>query len=103
MDVYTDISLILGWFIAGHFNYAMAMTAPLIVQFISTAIKWYQIEKAGIKKWSWIFLLLQVWPQLRAVKIIRLLFQNRNNANEKYKKLMVDIGSTEPFWKPIPV
>ena len=97
LDVYTDISLILGWFIAGHFNYAMAMTAPLMVQFISTAIKWYQIEKPGIKKWSWIFLLLQVWPQLRAVKIIRLLFQNRNNANEKYKKLMVDIGSTEPF------
>ena len=46
LDVYTDISLILGWYIAGHFNYAMAMTTPLIAQFILTAIKWYQIERS---------------------------------------------------------
>ena len=59
VDVYSDLSLIIPWYRNGHLKYAASMTAPLLLQFISTAYKWFQLEKRESKKWSWTILLLQ--------------------------------------------
>ena len=87
LDVYSDLSLIIPWFIRGHVIYGWSMTVPLLLQFISTAYKWIKMEKPEDKKWSWILLLLQLWPQWRAIRIIRLLYRNDPRAVEKKKTL----------------
>ena len=102
LDVYSDLSLIIGWFWAGHPIYAWTMTDPVLLQFMSTAYKWYQVDKPQTKKWSWILLFLQFWPQFRALRVIRLLYKNDFRANEKKKKMMTDISSTEPYLEAWP-
>ena len=55
LDVYSDLSLIIGWFISGNPIYALAMCVPFLLQNLSTIYKWYEIEKPESKKWSWSF------------------------------------------------
>ena len=78
------------------------MCVPLFLQNLATIYKWYEIEKPESKKWSWLLLLGQCWPQFRALKVIRLMYQNNPKANKKKRKLMADVGSTEPYLESWP-
>ena len=78
------------------------MTIPLILQFASTIYKWIQIEKPKNKKWSWILLLLQVWPQWRAFRVMILLYKNDERAQNKKQELLREFSSTEPFLEAWP-
>ena len=102
LDVYSDLSLIIPWYIAGHPTYAASMTVPLSLQFTSTIYQWIKIEKPADKKWSWIFLFLQLWPQLRALRIIHLLYKGNDKALHKRKKILADVCTTEPFLEAWP-
>ena len=59
MDVYADFSLVAGWYLSGHFKYAISMTVPILLQFLSTIYKWVRLEKRKHKIWSWPILMLQ--------------------------------------------
>ena len=50
LDAYSDISLITGWYLNGHFDYAISMTVPILLQFLSTIYKWVRLEKRENKK-----------------------------------------------------
>ena len=102
LDVYSDLSLIIPWLIAGHWIYGLSMTIPLLLQFVSTIYKWIKIEKREDKKWSWIFLILQLWPQLTAIRVIKLLYKNDPSANDKKKEFNSEVGCTEPFLEAWP-
>ena len=97
LDVYSDFSLILGWYMNGHFKYAISMTIPIMLQFLFTIYKWIRLEKMANKKWTWPILLLQFWPQWRAIRIMRLDFRNDSKIEAKKKELMREVTSTEPF------
>ena len=78
------------------------MTVPLLLQFVSTIYKWIKIEKREDKKWSWIFLILQLWPQLRAIRVIRLLYKNDPKANDQKEEFNSEVGCIEPFLEAWP-
>lgn len=100
--MYSDFSLILGWFWNRHWKYAISMSIPVLLQFFFTVYKWCRLEKKENKKWSWPILLLQFWPQWRAIRIMRFHFQNDKKAEEKKKEMMQEISSTEPFLEAWP-
>ena len=102
LDIYSDLSLVIPWYLASHWKYATCMSIPLILQFSSTIYKWIQIEKPKRKKWSWILLLLQVWPQWRAFRVMILLHKNAERAQNKKQELLREISSTEPFLEAWP-
>ena len=102
VDVYSDLSLIIPWYYNGHWKYALSMTVPLFLQFLSTSYKWFQLEDKKNKCWSWILLLLQCWPQWMAFRAIRLDYKNDKTADEKKKELMREVTSTEPFLEAWP-
>ena len=101
-DVYSDFSLIINWLHQGHVLYAGAMTVPLMLQFLSTISKWVKLEKPKDKRWSWVFLLLQFWPQLRALRWIRLVYKGHPKAVHKMKKMRAEIGTTEAYLEAYP-
>ena len=78
------------------------MTIPILLQFLFTIYKWYKLEKKEIKKWSWLILLLQFWPQWRAIRIMRLDFKNDPRTGDKKKELMREVTTTEPFLEAWP-
>ena len=102
LDTYSDLSLIIPWLIASHYNYAGSMAFPLLIHFAATTVKWYQMEKPENKKWSWVFLLGQFWPQLQALRVIKMMYKRDKRADEERKKLQQEIGFYEPIFEAIP-
>ena len=78
------------------------MTFPLLLQFLSTTYKWFRLEKRESKRWSWIILLLQCWPQWRAIRIIQLEMKKDEEAQAKKIELMREVTTTEPFLEAWP-
>ena len=78
------------------------MAVPVLLQFFSTVYKWYHVDKTETKMWSWIFLILQCWPQFRAIRVIRLLYKADPKANDKKRKMISDTSSTEPYLEAWP-
>ena len=102
LDVYSDFSLIIPWLIGGHYVYGASMSVPVLLSFMSITYKWYRIEKPQDKRWSWVFLLLQCWPQIRAVRVIRKLYSGHPKAYEEKRKFSSELGSIEPFLEAWP-
>merc|ERR1712226_1614183 len=76
--------------------------APLLLQFASTIYKWIRLGKRKHKKWSWIALVLQFWPQWRALRVMHLNYKNDKKFETKKKELMREITTTEPFLEAWP-
>ena len=102
VDVYSDLSLIIPWYLANHWKYALSMTLPLVLQFASTIYKWFQFECPKQKRWTWILLLIQLWPQWRAIRVLKLLYKNDKTHQKKQIELLREIGSTEAFLEASP-
>ena len=80
----------------------MSMTFPLLLQFLSTTYKWVQMEEKRNKRWSWIPLVLQFWPQWRALGIMKLDWKNDSKTEEKKRELKREVLSNEPFLEAFP-
>ena len=102
MDTYGDLSLIIPWVIASHYYYAVSMAIPLLLQFLATIVKWNQLEKPQDKKWSWVFLILQLWPQLRALRVIKLMYNGDKRADDKKRKLQQEVYCNEAILEAVP-
>ena len=102
LDVYSDCSLILGWYLNGHLVFTMFMAIPVLLQFAFTSYKWVRLENREDKRWSWIVLLLQFWPQWRALRIIKLDLNKHETFQTKKKEFMREVTTTEPFLEAWP-
>ena len=47
----------------------LVIVSGLLLHFIFTCFAWWRLEPRAQKKWSWIFLILQIWPQMKAVEV----------------------------------
>ena len=102
LDVYGDASLMIPWYYQGHYVYASLMTVPMVLNYLFTTYKWWSVEKASDKKWSWILVMLQLWQQWNALKVIRKIYKKDNRAEEQKKKMLRELSSIEPFFESVP-
>ena len=56
-----------------HVGCLLVILSGLILHFIFTCFAWWRLEPRAQKKWSWIFLILQIWPQMKAVQVRHIL------------------------------
>ena len=68
-DIFLDMALVQKLLVNGHWVAAVFVTAGILTNFLFTSLAWWRMESAHQKKWSWIFLALQLWPQLRAFQV----------------------------------
>ena len=68
LDIYNDVSLLESLH-KRHWNCFSVIVTALSFNFVFTCIAWWRIEPRFQKTWSWIFLLLQIWPQLKACQV----------------------------------
>ena len=54
------------------------------------------------KKWTWVLLLAQVWPQWRSARVAHLLYKGDTRAQLKKQTLVSEIRSIEPFLESVP-
>ena len=69
MDIFLDITMIQKLFTNGYWGCGTLVVTGIITNSIFTSLAWWRLEPRDQKKWSWIFLLLQLWPQLRALQV----------------------------------
>lgn len=88
--------------IASHYNFAGSMAVSLVLNFVATAVKWNRLEKAPNKRLSWILLILQVWPQFKALRTIKMIYNREQGAEVRKKKLLQEIGCNEAILEALP-
>ena len=68
LDLYFD-TLLIQKLSPSHRGCLLVIVCALTVNFAFTCFAWWRFEPATQKNWSWIFLLLQLWPQLKAGQV----------------------------------
>ena len=68
IDIYFDARLILRLH-PQYLGCLLVIVSGLLLHFIFTCFAWWRLEPRAQKKWSWIFLILQIWPQMKAVEV----------------------------------
>ena len=101
-DVYGDASIIIAWYLRGHYLYALAIAIPMFLNYIFSSYKWWSFEECQNKWWSWILVAFQVWQPWRALKVIFLLYKKDDRAHDKKKEMMREVSSIEPFVESVP-
>ena len=85
IDIYFDIRLIQKLH-PQHLGCLLVILSGLILPFIFTCFAWWRLEPRAQKKWSWMFLILQIWPQMKAVQVGQILIfviQDQNLHKQK--------------------
>ena len=69
-DVYSDWALTLQLLHQGNPLYALALLVPQLTNIFFTFFIWRSVEREPDKRWSWVLVILQCWPQYFAARII---------------------------------
>ena len=78
-----------GYFYAytGHPKFATVLSIPVLLSFILLIPHWLKVEKTSERRLkTLILLLLQVWPQYRVIKLLIVLFQDREEQQKYHAK-----------------
>ena len=71
----------------GHKRFATLLSLPVILSFVLLIPHWYKTEKTSDIRWKTLpLLLLQVWPQYRIIKLVILLFKDREDQQKYHDK-----------------
>ena len=68
LDIYFD-TLLIQKLSPDHLGCLFVIVCALTFNFSFTCLAWWRFEPEKQKTWSWIFLLLQIWPQLKAGQV----------------------------------
>ena len=85
-DVYSDGALIVQ-LSESHPRFATVLSIPVLLSFILLIPHWLKVEKTSERRLkTLILLLLQVWPQYRVLKLLIVLFQDREDQKKYHEK-----------------
>ena len=101
-DNISDLSLIIQWYIAGHWKYATGMLIPFLMNVLANFYKWWRMDSIKEKKYTWILVILQLWPVYRAIKLIRCIYKKDPQIEEKKRLFTQDIAGLEAFLESVP-
>ena len=71
-DVFGDINFALRALSTGHFGIGFLMTLPVFINFILICFKWKttDLDTPKEKKFTWLLVFMNVWPQYQIAKLI---------------------------------
>ena len=102
-DLYFSIIAIMG----GHYRWGFSLLAPVLLNLSFTAFTWWKMDQGKTwtenRKWTWLLLILMVWPQWRAANLLfSIVIQGGEEALESKKEFERRVGGLEPFLESTP-
>ena len=95
--------------LSGRIWWGICVLAPVGANTVLTMLLWWRFESGEVKKWSWILVLAQVWPQYKAARVIAMFWESLTEGDEvlnQAKIAMTDfqrgISTLEPFVESVP-
>ena len=71
----------------GHKRFATVLSLPVVLSFVLLIPHWLKTEKTSERRWKTLpLLLLQIWPQYRVLKLLILLFKDREEQKKYHEK-----------------
>eukprot|EP00092_Neocalanus_flemingeri_P007382 GFUD01007970.1.p1 GENE.GFUD01007970.1~~GFUD01007970.1.p1 ORF type:complete len:198 (+),score=34.70 GFUD01007970.1:129-722(+) len=101
-DVYSDWGVTIQLFIYGDPLYAISMMVPQLSNILFTFFIWRKLEKKEAKRWSWILVITQCWPQFFAVRIAWMILKGNKAWRKEKKTFDSHIGTLEPYTESLP-
>eukprot|EP00092_Neocalanus_flemingeri_P001426 GFUD01001522.1.p1 GENE.GFUD01001522.1~~GFUD01001522.1.p1 ORF type:complete len:729 (+),score=77.61 GFUD01001522.1:102-2288(+) len=104
VDIATDLRIAIIWFSTRR-AWAISIFCTLLGHTFCSAVLWYYLEPRKMKKYSWIFVIFQVFPQYRAAYIIYH-FARKSSDNDAVQenRNIYDrmISTVEPYVESVP-
>ena len=93
-DVYSDTYLILTlatrqmvpyalWLLVPQVMLVVVVMIPQVLNTLFTLQMWWRVEEGLDRRWSWVLVVLQAWPQVWAARIIWWILTGRKWKNMK--------------------
>ena len=76
-DVYSDWALTVQLIHQGYPYYALALLVPQCINIFFTFFMWRSLERTPARRWSWVLVILQCWPQFFAARILWMMLKGR--------------------------
>ena len=102
-DVYFSIFAIIN----GELAWGIALLVPVIVNMFFTGMIWYKTDQGVTwkedKRWTWVLVLLTVWPQWRALNLFYdIVYKGEDEALQRKEAFERRAGGLEPFLESAP-
>ena len=101
LDIYLDMRFVRLLF-PEYWGCGLVVVGGILTNFLFTALAWWRLEPRHHKSCTWILLLLQIWPQFKAVQVIWLTTKRDLRAVELGELLDREVMSLEPFLEALP-
>ena len=106
VDTYSDINFAVAAFSTGNVGIGFLMTTPVVINFLLSVCKWKttSFDDKKEKRFSWLFLILNFWPQYQVSKLIFVIVTKKPEEYWKkmQQKIKMEISYLEPFVEAIP-
>ena len=84
-----------------HPTWATMLLVPFLLNYIMGWYRWYKIDKKK-KRFTWLACLLGLYPQLRAVNVIRTIWRDPQRGLNEKKRFEREIAEAEVFLEAVP-
>ena len=101
-DNVSDILQIGKWFSTGNRKFATSMLIPFLLNVSANFYHWWKWDSKQEKRFTWLLVILQVWPIYRAIMVVIKLFKKVPGAEEEKKKFESEIVTLEPYLESLP-
>ena len=102
-DTYLDTYLAYNAFMAGNVYWGASLLAPVFMNMVCKTFTWWRMDSKQEKKWTWLLLIVQLWPQYKALQVFRTLVVKGEEKGLTDKKVYDrNIKVLEPFVEATP-
>ena len=99
-DAYGDMAFTISAFYSGYIQFGLAMFIPVLVNSLFQCVAFAQVEED--KKYTWPLVPLQLWPQYRAIKVIRVMWNDLVEGKKEKEKFKNNVSTLEPVLESMP-
>ena len=103
-DVYSDINFAISAFSTDNPRIGMLMLLPVILNLAFNIYLWKitDFDSKVERRFTWLLLIFNVWPQSQVLKLIISIFKTNKNWKERQEKIKMELSYIEPFIEAVP-
>ena len=106
VDTFSDINFAVSAFSTENYGIGAMILSPVLINLLFNIYLWKStsFDHANEKRYSWIFVVLNFWPQYQVVKLISWIYTNPENSEWKQlqQKIRMQLSFIEPFVEAVP-
>ena len=103
-DTFSDVNFAISAFSTQNYRIGVVMILPVTANLVFNFYLWKttDFDTGKEKRFSWMLVMLNVWPQYQVLKLIASILKNDENWKERQRKIKMELSYIEPFIEAMP-